>query len=115
MALVKKALTAYGLVGTDYVRMTLADLDGSIVFVRADGSNGIVPTLPNVFRTSGDIVNVASTLGHRVNMAAVPKVGLPNHTWKGTFDLVAIMTKFGVEELYNDLVASYADEAELAA
>ncbi len=111
----KLATTAYGLVGTDYVRMTLADLDGSIVFVRADGSNQTVPFLPNVFRTSGDIVNVASTLGHRVNMAAVPKVGLPNHTWKGTFDLLAILTKFGNEDRYNDLVASYSVADEIAA
>jgi hypothetical protein len=112
----KTALTAFGLVGTDWVRMTMAFVDGvGTLFVRADGTNSIVPVLPTAFRTSGDIANVTATLGHRVNMAAVPSVALPNHTWKGTFDLDGIAAKFGVEDRLEALRASYADEAELAA
>lgn len=105
----KTALTAYGLVGTDWVRMTAAILDSGIAaFVRADGSNAIVPVLPSTFRTSDDIVNVASTLGHKVSMAAVPSVALPNHAWKGTFTLEAIAEKFGVSQtIVTQLVATY--------
>ena len=113
----KTALTAFGLIGTDYVRMTAAVIDGiGHRFVRADGTNSIVPVIPSVFRTSGDIANVTATLGHRVNMAAVPSVALPNHAWKTTLDLDEISAKFGVPELADLLRAGYAeDEAELAA
>lgn len=110
----KTALTAYGKVGTDWVRMTLARIDDAFVFVRADGSNAIVDTLPVAFRTSGDIANVTATLNHRVSMAAVPSVGLPNHTWKGTFDLAEIAEKFGVSQHLEELISSY-NEAEQAA
>jgi hypothetical protein len=106
----KFATTAYALVGTDYIRVTLARVDGSVVFVRADGSNAILPTLPGTFRTSGDIVNVVATLGHRVNMAAVPAVALPKHTWKATFTLDGILDKFACSELKAELVESYTEE-----
>lgn len=113
----KSPVTAYGLVGTDYVRMTAATLEtGSVVFVRADGTNSIVPVLPSTFRTSGDIANVAATLGHRVNFSAVPSVGLPKHTWKGQFDLEGIVAHMGGKaELVAQLVASYAATEEIAA
>ncbi len=122
MADIKKtALTAYGKIGTDWIRMTAARLDigngvPELVFVRADGSNAIVPVLPETYRTSGDIVNVASTLGHKVSMAAVPAVALPNHTWKGTYTLDEIASKFGVAELAEQLRTTYmVDEVEAAA
>jgi len=112
----KTALTAYGRVGTDWVRMTAAILEsGAYAFVRADGSNSIVPVLPDVFRTSGDMVNVASTLGHRVSMAAVPAVALPNHTWKGEYALAAIAEKFGVASIVDALVATYTLDEAIAA
>jgi hypothetical protein len=113
----KTALTAYGRTGSDWVRMTAAQLDnGSFAFVRADGSNAIVPVLPETFRTSGDIVNVASTLGHKVSMAAVPAVALPNHTWKGTFTLAEIAEHFGVGiSIVTALVATYTLEDAIAA
>ena len=106
----KFATTAYGRIGNDYIRMTLARVDGSVVFVRADGSNAVVPSLPTTFRTSGDMVNVVATLGHRVNMAAVPAVALPKHTWKTTFDLDGILSKFDCLELKAELVESYTEE-----
>lgn len=112
----KTPLTAFGLVGTDWLRITAALLETGYVFVRADGTNAIVPVLPHVFRTSGDMANVTATLGHRVNMSAVPSVGLPNHTWKTTFDLVGIAAHMGASDaVVAGLIASYADEAELAA
>lgn len=112
----KTALTAYGRIGTDWVRMTAAILEsGATAFVRADGSNSIVPVLPDTFRTSGDIVNVASTLGHKVSMAAVPAVALPNHTWKGTFTLDGIAEHFGVASIVDALRAAYADVDSIAA
>jgi hypothetical protein len=114
----KTAVTAYGKVGTDFVRMTAALVDGTYVFVRADGSNSIVPELPSVFRTSGDIASVVATVGHRVSMAAVPSVGLPNHTWKGQLTLGAIVDKFAPEKaelIIAGLVASYAQDEAIAA
>ena len=98
----KTALTAFGKVGTDWVRVTAARVafaggETGTYFVRADGSNAILPTLPTVFRTSGDMANVAATLGHRVDFSAIPSVGLPNHTWKGTYTLAEIGEKFGVD------------------
>lgn len=113
----KTAVTAFGLVGTDWVRMTAAIVEtiGS-VWVRADGTNAIVPVLPTMFRTSGDIASVVATVGHRVNMAAVPSVALPNHAWKGTFDLDGICTKFGRADMAELLRIAYSDdEAEAAA
>jgi hypothetical protein len=112
----KTALTAYGKLGTDWIRMTAARIidSGAYVFVRADGSNSIVPVLPDTFRTSGDIANVTATLGHRVSMAAVPGVALPNHTWKGTYTLEEIASKFGFTQV-EELRASYVDELEAAA
>lgn len=108
----KLAVTAYGKVGTDWVRMTLARVDGTLMFVAADGSNAPIPVYPTTFRTSGDIVNVVSTLGHRVNLAAVPSVGLPNHTWKTTFSLEGIFEHFNVSTaLIAELNATYNDEA----
>lgn len=104
----KTALTAYGLVGTDWIRMTAAVLEsGATVFVRADGSNAILPMLPTTFRTSGDIVNVVASLGHRVNLASVPSVALPNHAWKGTFDLDGIANHFATQHIVPSLKASY--------
>lgn len=117
--LVKNALTAYGKVSTDWLRVTAAritfeGIEGTFtLFVRADGSNSVIPTLPTVFRTSGDIANVAATLGHRVDFAAVPSVGLPNHTWKGTYTITEIGEKFGVSG--DEIVASYARLEELFA
>lgn len=113
----KTALTAYELIGTDWVRVTAAQLDnGSFAFVRADGSNSIVPILSDTFRTSGDIVNVASQLGHRVSMAAVPSVALPNHTWKGTYTLDEIAEKFGVSKsIVTALRATYTLDEAIAA
>jgi len=112
----KFALTVFGLVGTDWVRMTAAAVDAvGVVFVRADGTNSIVPVLPTVFRTSGDVSSVAATLGHRVNMAAVPSVAFPKHAWKSTLTLEEAASKFGCPQIVEQLVASYADEAEAAA
>lgn len=105
----KTALTAYGLIGTDWIRMTAAFIEGAgYAFVRADGSNAILPVLPGLFRTSGDIVNAASRLGHRVSMAAVPMVGLPKHEWKTPFTLGEIAEHFGVSKsVVTALVATY--------
>jgi hypothetical protein len=101
----KSALTAYGRIGTDWVRMTLTT---DALFVRADGSNAVITELPDTFRTSGDIASVAATLGHRVSMAAVPSVALPNHTWKGTFTFAEIAAKFGISDaLVAKTVAEY--------
>jgi hypothetical protein len=112
----KTALTAYGLIGTDWIRVTAAILDnGNAAFVRADGSNAVVPMLPETFRTSGDIVNVAAQLGHRVSMAAVPSVGLKNHTWKGQLTLDEAAAKFGVPELADRLRATYNMDEAIAA
>lgn len=112
----KTALTVYGLFGTDWVRVTAAILEsGAAAFVRADGSNSIVPTLPDTFRTSGDIVNAAAQLGHRVSMAAVPSVGLKNHTWKTTLTLDEACDKFGVHELADQLRATYSVDEAIAA
>lgn len=112
----KTALTAYGLIGTDWIRVTAAILETGIAFVRADGTNTPLGELPTAYRTSGDIVNVASTLNHRVNMAAVPKVGLPNHTWKTVFDLAGIAAHFGVaQSIVDGLLATYADVDAIAA
>lgn len=86
----KLATTVYGLVGTDWIRVTLAKLETGIVFVRADGSNAVLPTLPTLYRTSGDITNVASQLGHRVDISAVPSVALKNHEWKGSMTLAEL-------------------------
>lgn len=110
----KTALTAYGKVGTDWVRMTAARVtfeDGSdgTYFVRADGSNAILPTLPSMFRTSGDLANVAAKLGHRVDFAAIPSVGLENHAWKPVYSLQGIGDKFGVDTL--PIVLSYEPQA----
>lgn len=113
----KTPLTCFGKVGTDWLRITAAILEtGAYAFVRADGTNAIVPVLPHVFRTSGDMANVTATLGHKVNMSAVPSVGLPAHTWKGTFDLVGIAAHMGASDaVVAGLIAAYADEAEIAA
>lgn len=112
----KYALTAYGKIGSDWIRMTLASVDSVVMFVRADGSNAPVPVLPTVFRTSGDIANVTATLGHRVSMAAVPAVALPNHTWKGQLSLDEAAAKFGVDARIVELVRStYADVDAIAA
>ena len=111
----KSALTAYGKIGTDWVRMTLRQ-DG--VFVRADGSNGELPVLPTTFRTCGDIGNVTATLGHKVSMAAVPGVALPNHGWKGVFTFEEIARKFKVSEeliVLAQFVYSDDEAEELAA
>jgi hypothetical protein len=114
----KTALTAYGKVGSDWTRTTLARVieDNTFVFVRADGSNSILPVLPETFRTSGDIANVTATLGRKVSMAAVPSVALPNHTWKTTFTLDEIAAKFGIDESIVAAVRStYADDEAIAA
>jgi len=112
----KLALTAYGKVGTDWVRMTAAIVDGNVVMVRADGTNSIVPVLPDTYRTSGDIANVAAQLGHNVNFSAVPSVGLKNHTWKTELTLDEAAAKFGVDAAFvQQLRNSYADSIEAAA
>lgn len=113
----KTALTAYGLVGTDNIRCTAAQLDsGAYAFVRADGSNSVLPFMPTSFRTSGDIVNVASTLGHRVSMAAVPNVALPKHTWKQSMTLEQVAEKFGISKsIVTALIATYTLDEAVAA
>lgn len=112
----KTALTAYGLIGTDWTRVTAAFVDGVAVFVRADGTNAIVPLMPSTFRTSGDIVNVAAQLGKRVNISAVPSIGLLNHAWKGEYTLEQIASKFGVsQEIVGRLQVTYGEAEELAA
>lgn len=120
MAITKTlALTAYGLVGWDWVRMTAALTDtGSVVMVRINrpGDYTVLPTLPETYRTSGDMANVMAQLEHNVNASAVPSVGLPNHQWKGTFDLDGIAAKFGVDPAFvQALRNSYSDVEEAAA
>lgn len=116
----KLATTVYGLVGTDWIRVTLAKLESSaIVFVRADGSNAILPTLPTLFRTSADMANVAAQLGHKVDFSAVPKVALKNHEWKGSMTLAELAEhKYqgpAIKANMAGLLASYADDIAVAA
>lgn len=109
----KLGTTIYGLVGYDWTRMTLARVDGIVMFVRADGSNAPVPELPATYRTSGDMMNVISTLGHRVNAASVPSVALPAHAWKSTYTLAELAEhKYqgpALKGVMAELLATYAD------
>lgn len=108
----KTALTAYGLVGTDWIRVTAAILkSGATVFVRADGHNGIVATMPTAFRTSGDVVSVMATMVDTYHAAAVPAT-LPAHTWKTTMTLEEVASKFAgdkADAIVAGLKATYAD------
>jgi len=116
------ALTGYGLVGTDWTRLTAVVLEtGAVVVGRITGrtaAEGFVvsDTLPSAWRTSGDITSAASKLDHKVSMSAVPSVGLMNHEWKGTFTLDEIASKFGISTAHlAALKAAYVEEAEAAA
>ena len=115
----KLATTVYGLVGWDYIRITLARVDGAVAWVRADGSDAVLPTMPIAFRTSGDIANVMPKLGHNVNAAAVPSVGLPNHEWKTAYTLAELAEhKYQGPALKANmaaLVLYYSDDVEVAA
>ena len=83
----KLGTTVYGLIGTDNVKISLALLDDIVMWVREDGSNAPVWTMPTSFRTVGDMSHVLGELGHRVNVASVPNVALPSHTWKQRMSL----------------------------
>jgi hypothetical protein len=115
------ALTAFGLIGTDWTRLTAVILEtGAYVLRRADGTNTVVDVLPTRWRTSGDITASAALLGHRVNMAAVPSVGLKNHAWKGEYSLSDIAIHMIRDEdkttsVVNGLYETYAEEVEAAA
>lgn len=104
----KTALTAYGLVAGEWLRMTAAIIpSGDVLFVRADGWNSPIGEMPAMFRTSGDVVSVAATMVDAYHIGSIPEVALPKHTWKGTFTLDEICTKFGVPELADKLRKTY--------
>jgi len=116
----KLSTTVRGLVGTDWVRMTLAVLDsGPVVWVRADGTNAIVGTLASKYRTDADISTQMAKLDHACNAAAVPSVGLRNHEWKGSYTLAELAEhKYQGKALKANmaaLLASYAIAEERVA
>ena len=78
------ATTVYGRIGTDYVRMTLAvvrieDVE-TVAWTRADGSHGLITTLPTEYRTARDVTSTAAKLGHAVDVASIP-YGEIDSTW----------------------------------
>jgi hypothetical protein len=88
------ATTVYGKIGSDWVRMTLArvTVDGiaNIAWIRADGSQAVVRTLPATYRTSGDVATMASRIGLPVDMACIPARLLEAHAWKPDYTLAAL-------------------------
>lgn len=114
------ALTAYGLVGTSWIRLTACILETGYALRRADGTNTVIDVLPERWRTCGDITNAAAKLGHKVNVGSVPSVGLSNHKWKTEYDLFGIAlrkagSKAAATPIVVGLLATYADELEAAA
>ena len=125
----KFGVTGYAVYGSEMVRTSVAALeDGTIVLVREDGSNGILPTLASAWRTSGDIVHVAARQGMAFNMAALPN-SLPAHEqarggrnkFKSTYTLRQFVAKMAsdqsaVNSIVAGLLVSYeVEEAELIA
>ena len=119
MTLKKLGTTVYGLVGTDNIKISLANIDGIVMWVREDGSNAPVYEMPTSFRTVGDITHVLGELGRKVNVASVPNVALPNHTWKKrmTLDELAQHSTQGIAltKYMAELLATYADDVQIAA
>jgi hypothetical protein len=93
----KTALTAYGLVDSEWLRVTAAITGkGQYIFVRADGHGAVIGTMPTAFRTSGDVSNVAASMVDAFHMAALP-ASLPAHAWKTTLTLEEIASKMAGE------------------
>jgi hypothetical protein len=91
----KLGFTAYGKVGTDAVRMSIARLDdGAIVWVAEDGSNAVLSVHPTRFVTSGHVANVAAHSGIAFNMAAMPwEAVATGHEWKAPVTLRQLSTR----------------------
>lgn len=112
----KLALTAYGRVYGESIRCTLALTTAGHRFVRADGSNAVLPFLPDLFRTSGDVVSVAATMVDTFSMQSYDWDSLPAHGWKSTYTLDEALAKFGIDAaIADELRAAYDETVELAA
>jgi hypothetical protein len=102
------ALTAYGKVGKDAVKVTMVTLNGSPWFRRWD-TGEILATLPTEFRTVTDVSAMLATTGKRHNLAALPWASIPVHKHKTSLEFAVIARRRGISDtLVAQCVANYA-------
>lgn len=112
----KLGTTVRGLIGTDWVLVSLARIErgavSRVAWVREDGSNAFVPTMPTAYRTAGDVAHVAAAIPEAVVFSAISADKLAAHTWKPVYSLNE-MAKHSTQgkalkPVLKDLRATYA-------
>jgi len=115
VALETLALTAYGKVGKDAVKVTMVTLNGSPWFRRWD-TGEILATLPTEFRTVTDVSAMLATTGKRHNLAALPWASIPTHKHKTSLEFAVIARRRGISEsLVAQTIANYETLNSIAA